>query len=128
MDAQEKILRDCAHTGRQSAEVDMRTGERLMVCCECWNASVAARRADRKAQLAEHWRKYREEQRQAMAEVGAAPGQRVHYFCRSMLLLGGIDVTGTIVLNRNSVAVVKLDRKYDGKNQTEWNKGWRPTQ
>jgi hypothetical protein len=128
MDAQEIILRNCQHTDRQRSDVDMGQGERLLVCCDCWNAGVTARRADRKAQLAEHWRNYREAQTKAMAEVGARPGQHVHYFCRSMLLLGGIDVTGTIALNRNGVAVVKLDRKYDGKTQTTWNKGWRPIQ
>lgn len=61
-----------------------------------------------------------------MAEAGAFIGQRVQYFCRSMLGFGGLLVTGQIVSNRNGVAVVKLDRAYDGKKQTEWNKGWRP--
>jgi hypothetical protein len=128
MNTQETILRNCQHTDRQRSDVDMGHGERLPVCCECWNASVAARRADRKAQLAEHWREYREAQTKAMAEVGAQCGQRVTYFCRSMLGFGGFSVTGTIVRNRNGVAVVKLDRKYDGKTTTEWNKGWRISQ
>lgn len=128
MNAQETILRNCQHTDRQRSDVDMGHGERLPVCCHCWNASVQARRADRKKQLAEYWSKYSEKQEKAMAEVGAKCGQRVAYFCRSMLGLGGFSVTGTLVRNRNGVVVVKLDRKYDGKTQTEWNKGWRVMQ
>ena len=52
MDAQETILRNCQHEERYRSLVDMGHGERLLVCCECWNAGVAARRAVRKAQLA----------------------------------------------------------------------------
>jgi hypothetical protein len=106
----------------------MGKGEKIFVCGDCWNASVYARRADRKRQLAEHWRAYAQGQQEAMSYAGAFIGQRVGYFCRSMLGLGGFTVFGTIIANRNGVAVVRLDQKWDGKRQTEWNKGWKEIQ
>jgi hypothetical protein len=123
---QDDILRACQHTDRQTSEVKMTADEVIQVCTECWNASVAARRAARKVQLSDHWAKYRTEQAIAMREAGAEIGQRVSYFCRSMLGFGGYSVLGTIVANRNRIAVVKLDHVQDGKTQTEWNKGWKP--
>ena len=51
-DAATAILRQCAHTDRQTSEVKMSKTETIFVCCDCWNAHVAARRAARKAQLA----------------------------------------------------------------------------
>ena len=52
-DAATAILRQCGHTDCQDSEVRMSKTETLMVCCNCWNAHVYARRAARKAQLAE---------------------------------------------------------------------------
>lgn len=51
MDTQETILRGCTHKAHSPCEVDMGAGETLAVCVDCWNAGVAARRAERKAQL-----------------------------------------------------------------------------
>lgn len=103
----------------------MGRGEVLNVCTDCWNASVDARRRDRKQELAEHWRKESAAQSEAMAAAGAQIGQRVSYFCRSMLGLGGYTVSGTITRNRNGLAVVRLDRLYEGKRFTQWTKEWR---
>jgi hypothetical protein len=52
MDTQTAIILGCTHpTGRACVDVG---GGRLVDCCTaCWNASVTARRAARKAQLAE---------------------------------------------------------------------------
>ena len=124
---QDEILRACHHTDRQTSEVRMGHGEILMVCCECWNASVYARRSARKAQLADHWTKYRDVQAIAMQEAGAEVGQRVQYFAASMLgpAFGGLLVKGTIRVNRNGVAYVHLDHAHNGKHSTEWNKGWK---
>ena len=52
-DAATTILRQCTHADRQTSEVKMSKTETVFVCCDCWNAHVAARRAARKAQLAE---------------------------------------------------------------------------
>jgi len=125
MTAQDTILRACAHAP-QSCEVNMGKGEIIRACSECWNQSVYARRAERKRELAAHWNEYRTRQTEAMREAGATFGQRVSYFCRSMLGFGGVLVTGTIVANRNGIAVVRLDRIVDGHKQTEWTKAWRP--
>jgi hypothetical protein len=118
---QDEILRACSHADRLTSEVTMGRGEIINVCCDCWNASVAARRSARKAQLAEHWTKYREVQAIAMQDAGAHIGQRVQYFAASMLgpCFGGILVTGTIRVNRNAVAYVHLDRSFNGKKSTE---------
>lgn len=51
MTDQEQILRICNHVNRSCA-VNMGHGETLQVCDTCWNASVQARKAARKAQLA----------------------------------------------------------------------------
>jgi hypothetical protein len=123
--AQDTILRACSHS-HKPCDVNMGRGEILPVCAECWNQSVYARRTNRKAQLADHWRQYREEQSCAMREAGAVIGQRVSYFCRSMLGFGGMTVTGRIAVNRNGIAVIRLDRIVDGKRQAAWSKGWRP--
>jgi hypothetical protein len=102
----------------------MGKGERLNVCADCWNRSVYARKAARKQQLAEHWQKYRAEQKVAMDAAGAQLGDSVQYFCRSMLGFGGLLVTGTITANRNGIAVIRLDRIVDGKRFAQWNKAW----
>lgn len=47
------ILRDCTHHTATPCEVRMSKTETLNVCGDCWNAHVYARRAARKAQLAE---------------------------------------------------------------------------
>ena len=55
-DAATQILHDCDHPplpGHYPCEVRMGKGIVLPVCMACWNAHVAARRAARKAQLAE---------------------------------------------------------------------------
>jgi len=128
MTAQDAILRACHHDTGNPCELDMGHGEKLNVCANCWNASVYARLEERKKQLAEHWRKYVWEQKKAMDEVGAFVGQRVQYFCRSMLGLGGITITGRIVTNRNGVGVVRMDQIVDGKREAAWNKAWREVQ
>ena len=108
----------------------MGKGEILFTCANCYNASVYARRAERKLQLSEHWQGYSREQREAMREVGAVPGQRVTCFLPSMLggYFGGITLAGRIVLNRNGVAIVKLDRPYNGAHSAAWHKGWKEVQ
>jgi hypothetical protein len=124
---QDEILRACHHADRQTSEVQMGHGEILMVCCQCWNASVAARRSARKQQLADHWKAYSKKQAVAMREADADVGQRVQYFAASMLgpRFGGLLVTGTIRLNRNGVAIIRLDHAHNGKHSTEWNKAWK---
>jgi len=106
----------------------MGRGEKLRVCVECYNASVYARRSERKTQLATYWSEYRMKQAEAMREVGAFAGQRVQYFCRSMLGFCGVLITGRIRINRNGVAVVRLDRIVDGHKETEWSKAWKEVQ
>lgn len=126
MSAQDTILRACQHE-RKPCEVNMGKGEVIFTCSDCYNASVYARRAERKLQLSEHWQGYSREQREAMREVGAEVGQLVTCFLPSMLggYFGGITLTGRIVLNRNGVAIVKLDRPYNGAHSTTWHKGWK---
>ncbi len=127
MPTQDEILRACDHSDRQRAETNMGRGEILKVCADCWNASVYARRQDRKLQLATHWQEYRTKQAEAMKAAGAEVGQRVQYFCPSMLgaFFGGITVKGIIRVNRNGVAYVQLDQASNGTRATEWNKGWK---
>lgn len=80
MDAQTTILRACGHPTHPSrvCEVDMGKGERLRVCADCYNASVAARRAERKAYL-------------ATLDRCAVPG------CtrRATIAINGLDICGT---------------------------------
>ena len=127
MTRQDEILRGCNHLGGQTCEVSMPRGEVLSVCSECWNASVYVRRAERKQQLANHWKEYREAQAVAMENAGAHVGQRVHFFAASMLgpMFGGLVVTGTIRVNHNGVCYVRLDRPANGKKTTEWNRAWK---
>jgi hypothetical protein len=124
MNAQDTILRACQHE-RKPCEVNMGNGEVVFTCGDCYNASVYARRAERKVQLAKHWDAYRCAQQEAMREAGASIGQRVSYFCPSMLGLGGVTVTGQIRANRNGIAVIRLDQIVDGKREASWNKGWK---
>ena len=127
MTAQEATLRACNHSPRP-CEVNLGTNRKpeiLHVCSDCWNASVVARRTERKAQLAEHWDAYRKAQAEAMQQVGQKVGDTVSYFCACMLGIGGYVVTGTIKLNRNRIAVIKFDRPQNGKHSTEWAKGWK---
>jgi hypothetical protein len=126
MTAQDTILRACSHSPKP-CEVNMLDGTTLAVCGECWNQSVYARRAERKTQLAEHWSKFAGEQEAAMRDAGASIGQRVQYFCPSMLgaYFGGLTLTGRIARNRNGVAIVKLDRPYNGQHSAAWHKGWK---
>lgn len=126
--AQEAILRECAHREASRSEVDMGHGERLPVCVDCWNRSVQARKAGRKASLMKYWAEYAAAQSRAMAEVGASVGQRVERFFPSMLgeFFGGLTLHGRIIRNRNGVAIVKLDSPYNGKTTCSWSVGWRP--
>jgi hypothetical protein len=126
--AQDQILRTCNHE-RKPCDVNMGHGEVIKVCADCWNESVYARRRDRKTQLAEHWREYREKQAIALQSAGVAVGDRVQYFAPSMLgpAFGGIMFLGTIRRNRNGVAYVQLDRPSDGKRSTAWTHGWKKT-
>lgn len=84
-----------------------------------------AARDERKAQLADHWKKYREVQAAAMQQAGHKAGDKVSYFCMSLLGIGGYRVTGTIKLNRNNIAIIKFDHPQNGKHSTEWAKGWK---
>lgn len=52
-DAATAILRNCTHHTDNPCEVRMSKTETLNVCCACYTAQVYARRAARKAQLAE---------------------------------------------------------------------------
>ncbi len=51
----DRILETCAHTDVYRSEVHRPGGETLLVCCDCWNRHVHARRAARRQELAE-WR------------------------------------------------------------------------
>ena len=51
-DAADALLTDCDHTERYQSEVRLSKTQSILVCTDCWNAHVAARRAARKAQLA----------------------------------------------------------------------------
>jgi hypothetical protein len=128
MPTQDEILRACDHSDRQRAETNMGHGEIIPVCCDCWNASVQARRRDRKIQLAEYWAEHRTKQAEVMRKAGAEVGQRVQYFAPSMLggFFGGITYKGTIRRNRNGVAYVQLDQASNGKRSTVWHVAWRP--
>lgn len=125
MTAQDRILRACNHPDGPRSEVDMGKGEIIMVCLDCWNRSVTARKAERKAQLADHWQQIAREQATEMQKAGATIGQRVSYFAPAMIGLGGMLITGTIKLNRNGVAVVRMDSKCNGRRETEWTKAWK---
>ena len=129
MGAQETILRACQHPHRP-CEVNMGRGEVIHTCADCYNASVDARRRERKNQLAVFWNDFRAKQEKAMREANAHVGQRVSYFCPSMLggFFGGLTLTGRIVLNRNLVAIVKLDRPYNGQKSCQWHNGWKEVQ
>lgn len=122
MTTQEAILRACNHPNAD----EMKIGREIIhACTDCWNRSVAARQDERKQQLAAHWKQYAAEQTAAMKAAGAEIGQRVSYFAMHMLGFGGMTFTGTIVLNRNKVPVIRLDQKYQGKRFIEWSRGWR---
>jgi hypothetical protein len=60
-----------------------------------------------------------------MQTAGQQDGQKVSYFCMSLLGIGGYVVTGTIKRNRNGIAVIKFDRPQSGKTSTEWARGWK---
>lgn len=127
MTTQQTILRACTHS-HQPCEVNLGTNRKpevIFVCSDCWNTSVYAARDERKAQLAEHWRKVREAQDAAMLAAGQQIGQKVSYFAMSLLGIGGYLVTGTIKRNRNGIAVIKFDCPQNGKMSTEWCKGWK---
>lgn len=127
MTTQQAILRACNHS-HQPCEVNLGTNRKpevINVCSECWNKSVYAARDERKAQLAEHWKKYREVQAAEMQAAGQREGDRVSYFCASLLGIGGYVVTGVIKLNRNRIAIIKFDCPQNGKTSTEWAKGWK---
>lgn len=127
MTTQQTILRSCSHASRP-CEVNMGRGEVITVCSDCWNRSVYAARDERKAQLAAHWNTVREAQDTALLSAGQKIGDRVSYFCASMLGIGGYIVTGTIKRNRNGIAVIRFDHPQQGKHSTEWCKGWKVMQ
>ncbi len=57
MTNQESIIRACTHTSAAdytTSDITLSTGESVHCCCACWNQSVYARRAERKAQLKAH--------------------------------------------------------------------------
>lgn len=124
MTTQEAILRACNH---QPADCEVKIRREILhVCCDCWNRGVKVSQDERKQQLAAHWKQYAAEQTAAMKAAGAEVGQRVSYFAMHMLGFGGMTFTGTIVLNRNKVPVIRLDQTYQGKRFIEWSRGWRP--
>lgn len=130
MTAQQTILRACNHSQGTLSEVNLGTNRKpeiIHVCNDCWNKSVYAARDERKAQLAEHWKEHRKGQDAAMLEAGQREGDRVSYFCASLLGIGGYTVTGTIRRNRNGIAIIKFDHPQNGKTCTEWCKGWKVT-
>lgn len=65
MNAQDTILHACKHE-HTPCHVKMPNGTTLDVCCDCWNASVYARRAERR----EARNKARRERNQAMRDLG----------------------------------------------------------
>lgn len=84
MTIQQTILRACNHAKRP-CEVNLGTNRRpevIFVCSDCWNRSVYAQRDERKAQLAGHWRRYREAQAEAMKNAGAGCGRQSFLFLR----------------------------------------------
>jgi len=52
MNAQEAIIRACTHVPEGYPKLVRMGGVDVACCTDCWNASVAARKADRAAQLA----------------------------------------------------------------------------
>ena len=54
MSTQEGIIRGCTHPERETdarSEVRLSKGVTVYCCCDCWNRSVTARRAEEKARL-----------------------------------------------------------------------------
>jgi hypothetical protein len=127
MTTQQNILRACSHASRP-CEVNLGTNRKpevIFVCSDCWNTSVYAAQDERKAQLAKHWQQVREAQDAEMVAAGQKIGDRVSYFCASLLGIGGYLVTGKITRNRNGIAVIKFDSPQQGKHSGQWCKGWR---
>lgn len=85
------IILRCDHEGRKTSEVNLGGGRGIVwCCCECWNASVAARRAEdraRREQAMERGRAY-------WAARGIAVGETVGAFAQSMFGIGGLSLRG----------------------------------
>lgn len=98
MTRQEEILRGCNHEHRTS-EVRLTDGATIFCCCNCWNDSVAARRAAQKAANEE-----RKKAGIAFWEArGIKVGQKVYRMAASMF--GTYRVEGVAKVNRNGAYV-----------------------
>jgi hypothetical protein len=120
--AADAILMNCSHDAKGS-EIKMPGGKTITCCCDCWNQHVYARRAARKAELAEHNAGLKVAGTAAMSEVGAKSGDQVRRFFPSFIGIGGIELTGQIVMRRG-LPYVRFDQKYDGRREMMWSKSW----
>lgn len=102
MKLQEKIIRDCKHPGATS-EVRLTDGSTVNCCCECWNASVYARRAAQKADNAVA----AAEGAAWWAARGIKVGDKVTRVAVSMLgpMFGSMRVVGKAKAGRNGAYV-----------------------
>ena len=60
---------------------------------------------------------------QEVEKGGYKVGDRVSYFCRSMLGFGGFSVTGTV--KKRKKFYVALDHPFDGKKSAHLTNGWK---
>lgn len=94
-----EIILACRHAA-QPCDVNLGDGGRARCCCECWNASVAARRIEDKARnaaAAERGREYWHGRGIALGETVRAWGQSLY---------GRYPVTGTAKVGRCGAYVV----------------------
>lgn len=118
------VYQSCTHRDRSVIHVWLSKRE-YVVCRECLHAGRAICDASRKEYLAAYWRSKASIQSTQLKDCQVSIGMRVQRFCPSMLGLGGMTLTGTLVKNRNGIAVVRMDQKCNGKRFTCWDYGWR---
>lgn len=100
MTRQTEIIRACTH---EPKPCDTTAG---LCCSDCWNASVYARRADRRAELAASLAAGKLEGARYWEARGVRVGQTVYRVARSMLNpLATVRVEGRACVNRGGAYV-----------------------
>lgn len=102
MSASTDIILACAHE-RRTSEVNLGGGRGVVwCCCDCWNASVYARRAD----MARDREAAKDRGRTYWAARGIAVGETVGAFAASMFGIGGMSCRGVAKVGRSGAYVV----------------------